>query len=280
MTCKEATRCALMFLNMSRTRPSGRGEASNSDDLLSDVELFVSKDSLPEALQTSVGGRKDARGGEDPSHTGQVGQHDNSSAAMEHASEVWNRVDRSKRCAKDKLIVVADVKKALAAARSSQQQQEEAECISIYQNVDPELYTPPPFTAAAVSRWLQANASDMNDEQTEIVKQVAAHTLREASERNTVEPLRWLLHGKPGTGKSHTIKKVRQFFDEVAGFTADVHYQIAALQATMAIQIDGDTLHHALHIRKGGFYSKDGKRRTHRAGAAGAKNDAAALAHH
>ena len=103
--------------------------------------------------------------------------------------------------------------------------------------MDPELYAPRPFTDAAVNRWLKANASDMNDEQIEFVKRVAAHTLQEARGCNVVEPLRWLLHGKPGTGKSHTIKKVRSFFDEVAGFTADVHYQITALQATMATQI-------------------------------------------
>ena len=62
----------------------------------------------------------------------------------------------------------------------------------------------------------------------------AAHTLREASECSDVEPHRWLLHGKLGIGKSHIKKKVRYFFDEVAGFTADVHYLVAALQATMA----------------------------------------------
>ena len=64
-------------------------------------------------------------------------------------------------------------------------------------------------------------------------------------------PIRWLLHGKPGAGKSHTIKKHQQCFQDVAGYQQDVHFQTVALQATMAVQISGDTIHHALHIRKG-----------------------------
>ena len=66
-----------------------------------------------------------------------------------------------------------------------------------------------------------------------------------------VEPLRWLLHGKPGTGKSHAIKKLQTFFEDVAGYQKDVDFKIDALQATMATKIDGDTIHHALHIRRG-----------------------------
>ena len=37
-----------------------------------------------------------------------------------------------------------------------------------------------------------------------------------------------------------------------------MHYKVIALQATMAAQVEGDTIHHALHIRKGGSFSKGG----------------------
>ena len=67
------------------------------------------------------------------------------------------------------------------------------------------------------------------------------------------EPKRWLLHGKPGTGKTHTVKHSCKCFEEAAGFQAGAHYKVIALQATMAAQVEGDTIHHALHIRKGGF---------------------------
>ena len=48
------------FLNKTRARASGHGqdEDENSDDLLSDDELIVSVDTLAEATETNVGGRK------------------------------------------------------------------------------------------------------------------------------------------------------------------------------------------------------------------------------
>ena len=50
--------------------------------------------------------------------------------------------------------------------------------------------------------------------------------------------------------------------NEVATYTPGVHYQVAALQASMAVQINGDTIHHALHIPKGGFFAGDGNAAT------------------
>ena len=44
---------------------------------------------------------------------------------------------------------------------------------------------------------------------------------------------------------------MQTFFEEVAGYRKDVDFKVVALQATMATEIDGDTIHHALHIRRG-----------------------------
>ena len=61
------------------------------------------------------------------------------------------------------------------------------------------------------------------------------------------EPLRRLLHGGPGTGKSH-VTLLRELFGEL-GWQQGVHYQVVALQAVMAQLISGDTIHHACGIK-------------------------------
>ena len=63
------------------------------------------------------------------------------------------------------------------------------------------------------------------------------------------EPLRWLLHGGPGTGKTHAVKIVKDdFFQKVLGWNMGVQFQIVALQAVMAEFLGGDTIHHACGI--------------------------------
>ena len=53
-------------------------------------------------------------------------------------------------------------------------------------------------------------------------------------ERNTTvdagEPLRWLLHGGPGTGKSRVIQILKQgLFEGVLGWDMGVRFQVVAL---------------------------------------------------
>ena len=54
-----------------------------------------------------------------------------------------------------------------------------------------------------------------------------------------------MVHGGPGTGKSHVLKTIRdELFVDVLGWTAGVEFQIVALQAVTAALIEGDTIHH------------------------------------
>ena len=60
----------------------------------------------------------------------------------------------------------------------------------------------------------------------------------------------WVMHGGPGVGKSEVLKLIRQLFEEVCGFSVGLDYQMAALQAVMAEQLGGDTLHHCCGINR------------------------------
>ena len=58
-----------------------------------------------------------------------------------------------------------------------------------------------------------------NAEQFQAVKMVVERVIRETEyltgqRESPGEPLRWLLHGGPGTGKSHVIKLVKEFSEK------------------------------------------------------------------
>jgi hypothetical protein len=63
-------------------------------------------------------------------------------------------------------------------------------------------------------------------------------------------PLRWVLHGGPGTGKSHVVRDVikKELFDQILAWKQGLDYQVIALQAVMADLLEGDTIHHACGI--------------------------------
>ena len=58
-----------------------------------------------------------------------------------------------------------------------------------------------------------------------------------------VEPLRGLVHGLPGTGKSRVLKWLRSLFEDALGWTHGEQFLCVALQNRMAGSIGGDTLH-------------------------------------
>ncbi len=62
------------------------------------------------------------------------------------------------------------------------------------------------------------------------------------------EPLCWMIHGGPGTGKSHVLTLVKELFIKVLRWDQDVQFTMVALQAVMADLLGGDTIHHALGI--------------------------------
>jgi hypothetical protein len=90
------------------------------------------------------------------------------------------------------------------------------------------------------------------------------------------EPLLWLMHGGPGAGKSMIIKMLKELFRDVCGWQMSLEFQVAALQAIMAQQLGGDTVHHACGINPFGDNKPQDDKSCKRCGT----SHAMALAHH
>eukprot|EP00434_Breviolum_minutum_P017382 symbB.v1.2.015349.t1/scaffold1094.1/size138377/14 len=113
----------------------------------------------------------------------------------------------------------------------------------------------------SVHAWLHSlDGRECNAEQQAFCRKVAERVLTEMDEdshqqatQEVSEPLRWALHGGPGTGKSYTLNLVRkELFEEILGWQQGIHFQVVTLQAVMAEQLDGDTIHHALGLNWNG----------------------------
>ena len=103
-----------------------------------------------------------------------------------------------------------------------------------------------------IEQWLAGAWKRVNRNQFQIIQLVADRVkvelgLMEAEDSirpNGAEPLRYLLHGPPGTGKSHAMKLLQELF-ELVGFKKGIDWGFLAFQATNAADLDGDTIHHA-----------------------------------
>ena len=261
--CEEAKRYVGNFLSVHRIRPDdGGSDCGNSDDIIDDEELRVSSVSLPDALATRVGGRDlGADAGEQEASEGGTSHFRNSLAGMSLAQDVWERGETSS-AAHVPVFDTPESLQAIFSGASASQRQEHS--MSHRLNKAPSEGTTRSSTDAVpddVNAWLlnlrsrtDANGRrTANDLQYEAVSVIARRVIEElehvpGTDSAVWEPLRWLIHGGPGTGKSHVITLIKELFTEVLGWDMGVNFQIAALQAVMADQLGGDTIHHACGI--------------------------------
>ena len=103
----------------------------------------------------------------------------------------------------------------------------------------------------------QGSADHCNREQIQFLRHVAERVLQENSTGQDVgatadagdEPMRWAVHGGPGTGKSHVLRVLRtELFENLLGWRHGIEFKILTLQAVMAEQVDGDTIHHGVGL--------------------------------
>ena len=66
------------------------------------------------------------------------------------------------------------------------------------------------------------------------------------------EPLRGMIHGLPGTGKSRVINWIRRIFMEARDWTHGVQFLCVAFQNKVAYAMGGTTLHSAGDLPIGG----------------------------
>ena len=97
-------------------------------------------------------------------------------------------------------------------------------------------------------------SAEVSAEQGSAVVEVANRFYAERQEEAnpgmpTSEPLRKLVHGKPGTGKSaKCIGLVVKFLEEIAGYKRGVEYHLCTLQTFLAAKLGGQTMHHVAGI--------------------------------
>ena len=112
---------------------------------------------------------------------------------------------------------------------------------------------------ALLRRWLNSEeiTSSLNAEQHQFLKLVVERVLVEYNlvdprdtGRASREPLVWLLHGSPGTGKSHVLKYLRMLLQDLLGYVQGIDFEVTAFQATNAADVGGLTLHTACGLNR------------------------------
>jgi len=125
------------------------------------------------------------------------------------------------------------------------------------------------MTATDMEEWFETvkarqGAAAYNTQQLEMAQKVLQQIcgeLRGEVGEPLEEPLLWLLHGGPGVGKSHVLKLIREMLEK-AGYVCNVHFMVVALQAVMADQLCGDTLHHAAGLTPSAFKKTNASNKT------------------
>ena len=118
---------------------------------------------------------------------------------------------------------------------------------------EPSVKQQEPVTVDKLRQWLESDRvrRGTNAKQHEFLELVVDRILAEVgllppeeSSRQTSDPLFWLLHGPPGTGKSHVLGFVRELFGLI-GYVYGLDYEFVAYQAANASDLQGKTIHQA-----------------------------------
>ena len=221
-------------------------EAENSDDEDDTDELLVSAAELPEACQTYVAKEEAKTGkGKWSCHRTLVVE------AMERAEMYWKASSENGREVPNPYAEADDgnILKSLRRKKKAVQRPMVEEDV-----VMPEVHSQVldiTKVKGCVAEWVEDVQARCNAEQALFCKTVAQQVRAQLNGQDaaTDEPLRWALHGGPGTGKSYTLNLIRkELFEEVLEWKQGSEFQIVTLQAVMANDLDGDTIHHSFGL--------------------------------
>lgn len=243
LPCEETKRHVSNFLGVYRVRPDTEGE--NSDDEDDHEDLVVTAELLAQACETHVGPADgDEKKGKWVTHRSLL------VAAMQQANAIWKPSEgtvgtRPNPCeGVDSAAVVKNARrnpkqKIARGERTVWEPTVEAKIVSVTD------------TKREIQAWAACVGNGgCNAKQAEVCKKVAQQVMDEAAEGTVaVEPLRWAVHGGPGTGKSHVLNLIRkELFERTLRWKQGEEFQVVTLQAVMANDLDGDTIHHALGL--------------------------------
>jgi hypothetical protein len=258
--CQETKRYLDNLFAVTRARPDD-DVAENSDEELSDEELDINGHNFDQIVKTRMGaGVERLRTVLEDGQTNceeEAEVPETIKAAFASAHRMWQIPDgvaQARRPAPD-CIAPEDLDKAFAAASSSQRKGyvNSSEGAS---SRDPSVRCATAYTPGDVWTWYNSKRKETNSKGEPLVKAAQLEMLRVICKRvcdelqgeSGGEPLIWMLHGLPGTGKSEVLQMVQELFREVCGWQMGLEYQMAALQVVMAQMLEGDTIHHGLGI--------------------------------
>ena len=257
LPCEETKQYIGNFMSVYRVRSAVEGQ-ENSDDDAADTALHVTPTDLADALQTKVSAHGKRGHVESKEATDSL-----VAEAFRTAEKVW-ATGRVATGQAEKTKNAWDQVPAEAAIRAAKRKQgnpapdptrghETNPAVTLGRSEAEQVHN--------IHAWLHSlDSRKCNAEQQAFCRKVAERVLTEMQEdanppatHEASEPLRWALHGGPGTGKSYTLNLVRrELFEQILGWQQGVHFQVVTLQAVMAEQLDGDTIHHALGLNWNG----------------------------
>ena len=264
--------CFVYCLPRSLQLQDGLEANSDNEGLVDDVQVTLDQDDLLTATATYVkgtgAGSATTKSPEAPAEEEQEGKTNLYNLTMDmfrRSDAIWGP-SRQDAGGRDPALeqIAADMqagggvrdhtlaRQAAAASRRKEKAKASTQG-SLIASAGPSLAARPPLTAAMLYEWLESRPvrQGTNPKQFEFLQLVVDRILVEAgliqkerSVRQTDDPLVWLLHGPPGTGKSHVLGFLRQLF-ELVGYTYGLDYEVVAFQAVNAADLKGKTIHSA-----------------------------------
>ncbi|MCV6602059.1 MAG: hypothetical protein OIF54_10965, partial [Cohaesibacter sp.] len=234
LPCQETKQYLGNFLSVYRVRPAADAN-ENSDDENADEPLELSADMLSAALQTQEPFQTTTKTTPQGSTQSII-----SASGFQLAETTWSKSATKTAAAMERTgYEELDPKALQRAARVTKVPKPQNPPVSKGQS--------PPCTTATtcatesraqkVLAWAESLPKALcNPEQRQFCSIVAARVAAELrGEPNALamnDPLRWVLHGGPGTGKSYTLNLIRKgLFEETLGWQQGVEYQVVTFQA-------------------------------------------------
>jgi hypothetical protein len=295
--------CIVHFLARDLQLQDGLYPNSDDEDVADDLDLALNEDDLVLATLPHVRGGGKAHGSQEDEPIVEEEEEENGEAGVQNkcstlfeltmqmfqlSSSIWLAPDRAQQAdanaqaRRQNMLQAGQVRdhavarKAAAAAKKEEDAHEDRVVGLLAQagkEEGPWIKERPRVTKAALQAWLDSEEvrRGTNRMQHEFLKLVVDRVMVEPglisqaqSLRQTTDPLVWLLHGPPGTGKSHVLGFVRALFD-LMGYTYALDYEVAAFQAVNAADLQGKTMHKAFGWKaKGGTPDEGAKREAQR----------------